>query len=111
MNSSLPSEITGVSKGGAGAVAYIVSAGNGLESFIYREIDRLSEMGLDKYGDVPTDGDVVRIQDTFWEVITVDPEGFHMNDRRYPFDYQANIVPWQRSVTPKDENYEEFRRR
>jgi hypothetical protein len=72
--------------------------------------DVLSSMGLDKYGDVPTDGDVVRLQDTLWEIITVDPEGFHMNDRRFPFDYQANIVPWQRSTIPKDETYEEFRR-
>jgi len=106
--------------------AYVNVADNGIAS-LYKQgqqIDRqlwlyfsrklmenvLSEMGLDKYGDVPTDGDVVRIQDTFWEIITVDPEGFHMNDRRFPFDYQANIVPWQRSVTPKGGDVEEYRR-
>ncbi|MCG8430048.1 MAG: hypothetical protein MJA29_02600, partial [Candidatus Omnitrophica bacterium] len=72
--------------------------------------DALKTQGFDEYRDVPTDGDVVKIQDTYWEIITVDPEGFHMNDRRFPFDFQANIVPWQRSAIPKDETRKEFKR-
>jgi hypothetical protein len=72
--------------------------------------DTLKLLGFDMYRDVPTDGDVVRIQDTYWEIITADPEGFHMNDRRYPFDYQYNIVPWERSAIPKDETRKEFKR-
>jgi hypothetical protein len=72
--------------------------------------DTLLGLGLDKYRDVPTDGDVVKIQDTLWEVITVDPEGYHMNDRRFPFDFQCNIVPWQRSSIQKDDDYEEVKR-
>lgn len=73
--------------------------------------DTLTGLGLDKYRDVPTDGDVVQIQDSLWEVITVDPEGYHMNDRRFPFDFQCNIVPWIKSSIPKDDDYEEFKRR
>jgi len=57
--------------------------------------------GLDRYDDVPNDGDVVKIQDVLWEVITVDPEGYHMNDRRYPFDMQILIKPWDRDAVPR----------
>lgn len=106
--------------------AYINVADNGIAS-LYKQgqqIDRqlwlyfsrkgledaLVELGLNKYRDVPTDGDVVKIQDTLWEIITVDPEGYHMNDRRFPFDFQCNIVPWQRSSIPKDDDYEEVKR-
>jgi hypothetical protein len=72
--------------------------------------DTLQLLGFDKYRDVPTDGDVVRIQDSYWEIITADPEGFHMNDRRFPFDFQFNIVPWKRSDIPKDATRKEFKR-
>ena len=72
--------------------------------------DVLLGLGMDKYRDVPTDGDVIRLQDGFWEVITVDPEGYHMNDRRYPFDFQFAVVPWQRKGTPKTVTEEPFRR-
>ncbi len=72
--------------------------------------DALLGLGLDKYRDVPTDGDVIRLQDGFWEVITVDPEGYHMNDRNHPFDFQFLVVPWQRKGTPKTEIEKPFRR-
>lgn len=72
--------------------------------------DVLTAAGFDSGHDVPTDGDVVKIQDLLWEVITVDPEGYHMNDRRFPFDFQFNVVPWVRSSIPKDDTYEEVRR-
>lgn len=72
--------------------------------------DTLLGLGMDKYGDVPTDGDVVKIQDLFWTVITVDPEGYHMNDSRFPFDFQCNIVPWIRTSIPKGEDKKEFKR-
>jgi hypothetical protein len=72
--------------------------------------DALTALGLDKYHDVPTDGDAVRIQDLLWEVITVDPEGYHMNDNRFPFDFQCNIVPWPKSDIPKGGDYEEVSR-
>lgn len=72
--------------------------------------DVLTLAGLDKYRDVPTDGDVIKIQDGLWEVITVDPEGYHMNDRTAPFDFQFNVVPWVRSSIPKNDTYEEVKR-
>jgi hypothetical protein len=58
----------------------------------------LEELGLNGYTDVPTDGDVVKIQDLFWDIITVDPEGYHSNQRRFPFDYQCLIQPWRRDL-------------
>lgn len=72
--------------------------------------DTLLGLGFDKYGDVPTDGDVVKIQDMYWTVITVDPEGYHMNDSRFPFDFQCNIVPWIRTSIPKEATKKEFKR-
>lgn len=106
--------------------AYVNVADNGIAS-LYKQgqqIDRqlwlyfsrkkledvLVAGGFDKYRDVPTDGDVVKIQDLLWTIVTVDPEGFHMNDRRFPFDFQANIVPWERSSIPKDDDHEEVQR-
>ena len=56
--------------------------------------DTLFIAGMDKYKDVPTDGDVVEIQDMLWEVITVDPEGYHTNERRHPFDLNILLEPW-----------------
>lgn len=72
--------------------------------------DVLTLAGFDKYRDVPTDGDVVMVQNMLWEVITVDPEGYHMNFRDFPFDFQCAIVPWIRSGVPKDADNEPFRR-
>jgi hypothetical protein len=72
--------------------------------------DVLKGLNLDYHRDVPTDGDIVRIQDGLWEVMTVDPEGYHMNDRRYPFDFQFMIVPLQRSSIPNDDTRESFKR-
>ena len=72
--------------------------------------DELAALGLDRYRDVPTDGDVMWIQDLFWEVTTVDPKGFHMNDRRFPFDFQFLITPWIRKGTPKDDTRTPFQR-
>jgi len=63
--------------------------------------DHLKSLGLDYYQDIPVAGDVVRIQESYWEVMNSDPEGFHMNFRNFPFDLQYNIVPWQRTGTPK----------
>ena len=72
--------------------------------------DTLKGLGMDPWGDVPTDGDVVEIQHMKWTVITVDPEGYHMNDRNFPFDFQCNIVPWIRTSIPKGEDKKEFKR-
>jgi len=72
--------------------------------------DELTRLGMDKYEDVPTDGDVVKIQDMYWTVITVDPEGYHMNQSRFPFDYQCNIVPWIRTSIPKTTTAKPFKR-
>lgn len=63
--------------------------------------DYLKSKGWDLYDYTPADGDVVNVQGYLWEVMNADPEGFHMNQRDYPFDYQFNIVPWQRTGTPK----------
>lgn len=82
---------------------YVYTSRKGLE-------DLLKGLSLDPYRDVPTDGDVVRIQDGLWEVMTVDPEGYHMNDRRYPFDFQFFIAPLQRSSVPQDDTREQFPR-
>lgn len=82
---------------------YVYTSRKGLE-------DVLKSLNLDYYRDVPTDGDVVRIQDGLWEVITVDPEGYHMNDNRYPFDFQFLITPLQRSSIPQDDTHEVFKR-
>jgi len=98
-------------------LAALYKQGQQIERQLYLYISRklledtLVAAGLDRYRDVPTDGDVVKIQDGLWEVVTVDPEGYHMNARRYPFDFQAFIVPWQRSNIPKDDTYEEFKLR
>jgi len=54
--------------------------------------DHLKSLGLDYYQDIPVAGDVVRIQESYWEVMNSDPEGFHMNFRNFPFDLQYNIV-------------------
>lgn len=72
--------------------------------------DELLRLGMDKYEDVPTDGDVVRIQEMYWTVVTVDPEGYHMNQPNFPFDFQCNIIPWIRTSIPKGENAKEFKR-
>lgn len=72
--------------------------------------DVLTLGGFDKYRDVPTDGDIVKIQGLLWEVMTVDPEGYHMNAANAPFDFQFNVVPWVRSAIPKDATYEEVKR-
>lgn len=69
--------------------------------------DTLSELGFDPLADVPTGGDVLEIQGVLWEVIAVDPVGFHMNDRMYPTDLQAFIRPWRRDAIARDR----FRRR
>lgn len=72
--------------------------------------DHLKTLGMDYYSDVPKDGDVVRIQTVYWEVMNSDPTGFHMNHRDYPFDFQCNIVPWQRTGTPKTATQKPFQR-
>lgn len=72
--------------------------------------DTLLGLGLDRYQDVPTDGDVVEIQQMYWTVITADPEGYHMNFSNFPFDFQFNIVPWIRSSIPKEETKKPFAR-
>ena len=72
--------------------------------------DVLIGLGLDQYRDVPTDGDVIMLQDVLWEVITVDPTGYHMNDRDYPFDFQFAVTPWLRSGTPKSDTETPFNR-
>lgn len=58
--------------------------------------DTLLIAGMDIYEDVPGDGDVVTIQGYWWEVISVDPADYHMNDRDFPFDFQVLIRPWDR---------------
>ena len=64
--------------------------------------DVLILAGLDKYRDVPTDGDVIILQNLYWEVMTADPEGYHMNFRDFPFDFQFAVTPWVRTGVPKD---------
>lgn len=60
--------------------------------------DTLLIAGMNIHKDVPNDGDVVTIQDLWWEVITRDAADYHMNDRRFPFDYQFLIRPWDREA-------------
>jgi len=72
--------------------------------------DAVEAAGLNRLVDVPTDGDVITVQGMLWEIITVDPWGYTMGQRYYPYEYQAVIVPWKRSGTPKTEKYEEFKR-
>jgi hypothetical protein len=97
-------------------VATLYKQGQQLDRSLYVYMGRkniedvLSALGLDKYRDIPTDGDVIRIQNGLWEVITVDPEGYHMNNHTAPFDYQFFIVPWQKTSIPKEGGNIEFRR-
>ncbi len=94
-------------------VATLKKAGQEIERTFYlyfsRKLveDTLLLAGFDKYDDVPTDGDVVRIQDLWWEIITADPSGYHMNDRQFPFDMECPIIPWKRDAIDR----ERFRRR
>jgi len=72
--------------------------------------EAVANAGLDPLHDVPTDGDVVKVQGILWEIVTVDPWGYTVGQRYYPFEFQSVIVPWKRSGTPKSETYQEFKR-
>jgi hypothetical protein len=72
--------------------------------------DILLGLNFDRYRDVPTDGDVIIIQGVLMEVTTVDPTGYHMNDRDLPFDFQFAVTPWLRSGTPKTATAKPFNR-
>lgn len=46
---------------------------------------------LDIYKDIPDDGDVLRIQNVWFKIITVDPEGYHAVERDFPYDYAVSV--------------------
>jgi hypothetical protein len=54
------------------------------------------QVGLDIDKDYPLDGDVVRLQDAFYEIIYGNFTSYHSNETKYPFDLQFLIIPWKR---------------
>ena len=53
--------------------------------------DKLRSLKLDIYDDIPDDGDVLKIQNVWFKIITVDPEGYHAVSRNYPYDYAVSV--------------------
>jgi hypothetical protein len=53
-------------------------------------------VGLDIETDYPLDGDVVKLQDMFYEIIYCNYTSYHSNETKYPFDLAFLIIPWKR---------------